>query len=193
MSATFGAIEQGFWYFRGRKITENHGNRPTLKITEITENHGKSRNQKLKFLLFAIVVPGCQGKSRKITETEMKVPIVCYCCSWRRWMELVWARTCVRPVSPCFAMVMLKNGSPNGSRPPPNVLCFVSSLVGVQVRQRRCIRSFFVPRRHHRKSRKYHGNATENHGKSRKITENHGKSRKITENHGRVFSGQSRK
>ena len=186
-------VGQGFWYFRGRKITENHGNRPTLKITEITENHGKSRNQKLKFLLFAIVVPGCHEKSRKITETEMKVPIVCYCCSWRRWMELVWARTCVRPVSPCFAMVMLKNGSPNGSRPPPNVLCFVSSLVGVQVRQRRCIRSFFVPRRHHRKSRKYHGNATENHGKSRKITERHGKSRKITENHGRVFSGQSRK
>ena len=171
---------QGFWYFRGRKITENHGNRPTLKITE---NHGKSRKRKLKFLLFAIVVPGCHGKSRKITETEMKVPIVCYCCSWRRWTELVWARTCVRPVSPCFAMVMLKNGSPNGSRPPPNVLCFVSSLVGVQVRQRRCIRSFFVPRKHHRKSRKYHGNATENHGKSRKITENHG----------RVFSGQSRK
>ena len=183
---------QGFWYFRGRKITENHGNRPTLKITEITENHGKSRNQKLKFLLFAIVVPGCHGKSRKITETEMKVPIVCYCCSWRRWMELVWARTCVRPVSPCFAMVMLKNGSPNGSRPPPNVLCFVSSLVGVQVRQRRCIRSFFVPRRHHRKSRKYHGNATENHGKSRKITENHGKSRKITEGFFQANHGNSR-
>ena len=26
-------VNQGFWYFRGRKITENHGNRPTLKIT----------------------------------------------------------------------------------------------------------------------------------------------------------------
>ena len=52
---------QGLWYFRGRKITENHGNRPTLKITEIMENH---------------------GKSRKITETETKVPIVCYrCCT----------------------------------------------------------------------------------------------------------------
>ena len=73
---------QGFWYFRGRKITENHGNRPTLKITEITENHGKSRKRKLKFLLFAIVVPGRHGKSRKITETEMKVSVVCYCCSW---------------------------------------------------------------------------------------------------------------
>ena len=93
-----------------------------------------------------------------------------------------WARTCVRPASPCFAMVMLKNGLPNGSRPPPNVLCFVSSLVGVQVRQRRCIRNIFVPQKHHRKSRKYHGNATENHGKSPKITEgffkaNHGNSR----------------
>ena len=61
---------------------ENHGNRPPLKITEITENHGKSRKRKLKFLLFAIVVPGRHGKSRKITETEIEVPIVCYCCSW---------------------------------------------------------------------------------------------------------------
>ena len=47
---------QGFWYFRGRKITENHGNQPTLKITEITENHGKSRKRKRNFPLFAIVV-----------------------------------------------------------------------------------------------------------------------------------------
>ena len=68
------AMKQGFWYFRGRKITENHGNRPTLKTTEITENHGKSRKRKQKFLLFAIVVA---RKSREITETEMKVPIVC--------------------------------------------------------------------------------------------------------------------
>ena len=76
------AFSQGFYYFRGRKITENHGNQPPLKITEITENHGKSRKRKLKFLLFAIVVPGRHGKSRKITETEIKVPVVCYCCSW---------------------------------------------------------------------------------------------------------------
>ena len=69
-----------------------------------------------------------------------------------------------RPASPCFAMVMLKNGLQNGSRPPPNVLCFVLSLVGVQVRQSGCISNIFVPRKHH--------------GKSRKITENHGKSRK---------------
>ena len=105
---------------------------------------------------------------------------------WLDWLMLktgsAWARTCVRPASPCFAMVMLKNGSRNGSRPPPNVLCFVSSLVGVQVRQSGCIRNIFVPRKHHRKSRKYHGNTTENHGKSRKITEgffqaNHGNSR----------------
>ena len=81
---------QGFCYFRGRKITENHGNRPTLKITEITENHGKSRKRKLKFLLISIVVPGCHGKSRKITETEMKVPVVCYCCSW-----LLGVRVCI--------------------------------------------------------------------------------------------------
>ena len=92
-----------------------------------------------------------------------------------------WARTCVRPVSPCFALEMLKNGSPNGSRPPPNVFCFVLSLVGVQVRQSGCVRNIFVPRKHHRKSRKFHRKATENHGKSRKITENHGKPRKITE------------
>ena len=101
---------------------------------------------------------------------------------WPDWLMLkigrAWARTCVRPAPPCFAMVMLKNGSQNGSRPPPNVLCFVSSLVDVQVRQGQCIRNIFVPGKHHRKSRKYHGNTTENHGKSRKITENHGKSRK---------------
>ena len=36
----------------------------------------------MKFLLFAIVVPSRHGKSWKITETEMKVPVVCYCCSW---------------------------------------------------------------------------------------------------------------
>ena len=69
---------------------ENHGNRPTLKITEITENHGKSRKGKLKFLLFAIAVPGCHRKSRKITEMEMKVPIVCYCCS-----RLLSVRVCI--------------------------------------------------------------------------------------------------
>ena len=103
-----------------------------------------------------------------------------------------WARTCVRPASPCFAMVMFKNSSQNGSRPPPNVLCFVSSLVGVQVRQSGCIRNIFVPRKHHRKSRKYHGNTTENHGKSRKITENHGKSRKITEGFFQANHGNSR-
>ena len=103
-----------------------------------------------------------------------------------------WARTCVRPAPPCFAMVMLKNGSQNGSRPPPNVLCFVSSLVDVQVRQGQCIRNIFVPGKHHRKSRKYHGNTTENHRKSRKITENHGKSRKITEGFFHANHGNSR-
>ena len=41
-----GGCTQGFWYFRGRKITKNHGNRPTLKITEITEIHGKARKRK---------------------------------------------------------------------------------------------------------------------------------------------------
>ena len=73
-----------------------------------------------------------------------------------------------------------------------NMLCFVSSLVGVQVRQRRCMRNIFVPRKHHKKSRKYHGNATENHGKSRKTTENHGKSRKITEGFFQANHGNSR-
>ena len=77
------------------------------------------------------------------------------------------------------ATLQLQCKGPNqGVEHTENVLCFVSSLVGVQVRQRRCMRNIFVPRKHNRKSRKYHGNATENHGKSRKITENHGKSRK---------------
>ena len=99
--------KQGFYYFRGRKITENHGNRPPLKITEITENHGKSRKRKLKFLLFAIVVPGRHGKSRKITETEMKVPIVCYCCSW-----LLSVRVCI---SLCVFSCDMSSSDENGT------------------------------------------------------------------------------
>ena len=40
------------------------------------ENHGKSRKSA------NVENHGNHGKSRKITETEMKVPVVCYCCSW---------------------------------------------------------------------------------------------------------------
>ena len=77
------------------------------KITEITENHGKSRKRKLKFLLFAIIVPGRHGKSRKITETEMKVPIVCHCCSW-----LLSVRVCI---SLCVFSCDMSSSDENGT------------------------------------------------------------------------------
>jgi hypothetical protein len=40
------------------------------------ENHGKSRKSA------NVENHGNHGKSRKITEPEIEVPIVCYCCSW---------------------------------------------------------------------------------------------------------------
>ena len=194
-------------------------------------------------------------------EMEMKVPIVCYCCSWLLSFRvcislcvfscdmLMWKYTkvhgCIRnkdevyrasrrvgllhkgaichklkyqecwvgtdewtdeqghasanvligvgPKVYVVATLQLRCKGPNqGVEHTENVLCFFSSIVGVQVRQRQCMRNIFVPRKHHRKSRKYHGNATENHGKSRKITENHGKSRKITEGVFQANHGNSR-
>ena len=54
-------------------VTENHGNRPTLNIMEITENHGNhgNGNESSYCLLLSL-----QGNHGKITEKEMKVPIV---------------------------------------------------------------------------------------------------------------------
>ena len=49
---------------------------PGILLFPWQENHGKSRKSA------TVENHGNHGKSRKITETEIEVPIVCYCCSW---------------------------------------------------------------------------------------------------------------
>ena len=86
---------------------ENHGKSRKSANVENHGNHGKSRKRKLKFLLISIVVPGCHRKSRKITETEMKVPVVCYCCSW-----LLSVRVCI---SLCVFSCDMSSSDENGT------------------------------------------------------------------------------
>ena len=65
------------------------------------ENHGKSRKEA------NVENHGNHRKSRKITETEMKVPIVCYCCSW-----LLSVRVCI---SLCVFSCDMSSSDENGT------------------------------------------------------------------------------